>query len=102
MSVKLTRLGWDVGEPPSVASVERRLRREGVEPSVWSNGPHDRYAPHSHPYTKLLICAAGSITFTVDGEPVALQAGDGFLLPPETTHAATVGPDGCTCVEGHR
>ncbi|MCA1588487.1 MAG: hypothetical protein LC744_07495 [Chloroflexi bacterium] len=28
--------------------------------------------------------------------------GMGFVLPPRTVHAAVVGPDGCTCVEGHR
>ncbi len=99
---RLERLAWTSDEAPSVASVERRLREEGVAPSAWSNGPHDRYAEHSHPYTKLLMCAAGSITFTVEGEAVDLRPGDGFVLPPGTRHAALVGPGGCTCVEGHR
>ena len=80
------------------------LVAEGLDPLPWSNGPGDHYAPHEHPYTKLLICAAGSITFLVgpDASPVELRAGDGFELPPGTRHAAVVGPDGCTCVEGHR
>ena len=89
---------------PGVSAAESRLREAGVEPMAWSNGPHDRYAVHSHRYAKLLICAAGSITFLV-GEsavPVELGAGEGFELPPGTSHAALVGPDGCTCVEGHR
>ena len=100
----LQPLPWDRDDPPSAASVAARLRDEGVEPSAWSNGPNDRYAVHDHPYTKLLMCAAGSITFLVghDATPVTLTPGDGFVLPPGTPHAAVVGPRGCTCLEGHR
>lgn len=81
-----------------------RLRDAGVEPHAWSNGPGDCYSVHSHDYTKLLVCAAGSITFLVgpDAAPVELLPGDGFVLPPGTSHAAIVGPTGCTCLEGYR
>jgi len=87
-----------------VASAEARLRAAGVEPMSWSNSPGDRYEAHDHAFTKLLICAEGSITFLVgpDATPVELTPGTGFVLPPRTLHAADVGPDGCTCVEGHR
>lgn len=87
-----------------IAGASAHLRVAGVEPQAWSNGPGDRYAAHDHPYTKLLVCAEGSITFLVgaDETPVELSAGDGFEMPPHATHAAIVGPDGCTCVEGHR
>jgi uncharacterized protein YjlB len=81
-----------------------RLKAAGVEPHAWSNGPGDRYAAHEHTTTKLLICAEGSITFLVgaEEEEVRLEAGDGFVLPAGITHAAVVGPSGCTCLEGHR
>jgi hypothetical protein len=97
-------LPWDRDEAPSAASAARRLRDAGVEPHAWSNGPGDRYGVHEHPFTKLLVCAAGSITFLVglDAVPVELRPGDGFILPPGTPHAAVVGPAGCTCLEGHR
>lgn len=95
-------LAWDSAEPPSVASVERRLRREGVTPMAWSNGAGDRYGEHEHGYTKLLFCAEGSITFFVEGGAIELRPGEGFLLPPGTRHSALVGPAGCTCLEGHR
>jgi quercetin dioxygenase-like cupin family protein len=100
----LTPLDWAREEAPTTASVAERLRAEGVEPSAWSNGPGDRYGVHEHSYTKLLVCAAGSITFLIgqDAVPVALKPGDGFVLPPGTPHAAVVGPAGCTCLEGHR
>jgi uncharacterized protein YjlB len=100
----LAALPWDRTEAPGVDSVAEALRDAGVEPHAWSNGPGDRYAVHSHDYTKLLVCAAGSITFLVgpDALAVELQPGDGFILPPGTPHAAIVGPDGCTCLEGYR
>jgi quercetin dioxygenase-like cupin family protein len=100
----LQALPWNRPEPPSTASVARRLRDEGVEPYAWSNNPGDRYAVHQHGYTKLLVCAAGAITFLIgaDAVPVELHPGDGFVLPPGTPHAAVVGPAGCTCLEGHR
>ena len=87
-----------------IAAATERLRAAGVEPWSWTNGPGDRYAAHDHATTKLLICAAGSITFHVGDArlPAELRAGDGFVLPARTVHAAVVGPDGCTCLEGHR
>jgi len=89
---------------PGVSAAEERLRSLGVSPYAWSNGPGDRYAAHEHGTTKLLVCAEGSITFLVGPgrTPVELQAGDGIVLPAGTRHAAVVGPDGCTCLEGHR
>jgi quercetin dioxygenase-like cupin family protein len=86
------------------AAASERLRAAGVEPISWSNGPDDRYPAHEHPFTKLIVCAEGSITFLVGDEatPVDLGPGEGFELPPGTRHAAVVGPGGCTCVEGHR
>jgi quercetin dioxygenase-like cupin family protein len=100
----LEALAWDRDERPTPASVAERLRDAGVEPSAWSNRPGDHYEVHQHAYTKLLACAAGSITFLVgpDAVPVELRPGDGFVLPPGTPHAAVVGPAGCTCLEGHR
>jgi quercetin dioxygenase-like cupin family protein len=100
----MRRLSWESSEPPTVESVARRLRDEGVEPYAWSNGPGDRYAVHQHGYAKLLMCAAGSITFLVgaNAAPVELNAGEGFILPAGTPHAAEVGSAGCTCLEGHR
>jgi len=100
----LVDLPWDRAEPPDAAGVAQRLRDAGVEPHAWSNGPGDRYGVHSHDYTKLLVCASGSITFLVGADAVAveLQPGDGFILPPGTPHAAVVGPQGCTCLEGYR
>lgn len=89
---------------PGTAAAEERLRAAGVEPRAWSNGPGDRYGAHEHGSAKLLVCAAGSITFLIgsDERPYELTAGHGFVLPAGTRHAAVVGPDGCICLEGYR
>jgi quercetin dioxygenase-like cupin family protein len=98
------RLRWNGVEPPTPERVAIRLRDEGVKPYRWSNAAGDEYGAHRHAYTKLLMCAAGSITFRVgpNAVPQELRAGDGFVLPAGVEHAASVGPDGCTCLEGHR
>ena len=100
---RLERLAWPDGDAPDLAGAERHLRAAGMEPMSWSNAPLDRYSGHTHAYEKELYCVAGSIDFLVgdERETVTLSAGDGLRLPAGTWHAATVGPEGCTCVEGH-
>ena len=71
-------------------------------PRPWANGPGDRYGGHEHAFHKVLFCLAGSIVFHVDGRDVALRAGDRLDLEAGTVHAATVGPDGCSCIEASR
>ena len=77
-----------------------RLRAEADGCHSWSNGPGDRYAQHAHSYEKILYCVEGSITLTLRDRDVRLVAGDRMGLPPGTAHGATVGPQGCTCIEG--
>ena len=82
-----------------------QLRGEATGCYSWSNGPGDRYAPHSHTYEKVLYCIDGSITFVLeaqDGKRIELHAGDRMVLPEGTNHSAVVGPAGCTCIEGKR
>jgi len=85
------------------AELLARLRQQGLEPSVWANGPRDTYASHSHSYDKVLVATSGSITFhLVDmAQDVRLEAGERLDLPAGTAHAATVGPTGVTCLEAH-
>ena len=81
-----------------------RLRGEATGCCSWSNGPHDRYPPHSHSYEKVLYCVDGSIKFVLEraGKELLLKAGDRMVLPAGTLHSAIVGPHGCTCIEGQR
>jgi mannose-6-phosphate isomerase-like protein (cupin superfamily) len=71
-------------------------------PRSWQNGPGDRYGHHEHAFHKVLFCLSGSIVFHTDGGDVGLTAGDRLDLEPGTRHAATVGADGCSCVEASR
>jgi hypothetical protein len=71
-------------------------------PRSWGNGPGDRYGRHDHAFHKVLFCLTGSIVFHTDDGDVELTAGDRLDLEPGTSHAATVGPEGCGCVEASR
>jgi uncharacterized protein YjlB len=85
------------------ARLRERLRSEGLAPSAWGNGPHDRYSAHDHGYDKVIVVSAGSIRFGLpdrgDGHELAL--GDRLELPAGTMHDALVGADGVTCLEAH-
>jgi quercetin dioxygenase-like cupin family protein len=84
------------------AGLSARLRDEGLAPSTWGNGPHDRYSAHDHHYDKVIVVAAGSIRFGLtDGDGHDLAAGDRLELPAGTSHDALVGPGGVTCLEAH-
>ncbi len=50
----------------------------------------------------MLFCLDGSIVFHTDDGDVELLPGDRLDLEPGTGHAATVGPEGCECVEASR
>lgn len=71
-------------------------------PRPWGNAPGDRYAAHDHAYHKVLFCLRGSLVFHVGDADVEVRAGDRLDLAPGTVHAATVGPEGCECVEASR
>jgi quercetin dioxygenase-like cupin family protein len=81
-----------------------KLRSEASGCYSWSNGPGDRYAPHSHTYEKVLYCVDGSITFALEheGKQLELKPGGRMVVPAGAVHSAIVGPSGCTCIEGHR
>ncbi|HET7028550.1 MAG TPA: cupin domain-containing protein [Candidatus Limnocylindrales bacterium] len=83
------------------SAAAKRLREEGLDPALWSNGPGDRYASHRHEYDKVIVVERGSIAFGVEGETVQLSAGDRLELPAGTEHDAIVGPDGVVCLEAH-
>lgn len=87
----------------SRADALEAFRAEGCSaPQSWANGPDDRYGRHAHDYHKVLFCLDGSIMFHTGEEDVALEAGDRLDLEPGTLHGATVGPDGCECIEASR
>ena len=86
-----------------MADTGSRLRAEGLDPGSWSNGPGDRYASHEHGYDKVIVVESGSIRFGLpaSGEAIELEVGDRLELPAGTSHDATVGGLGVTCLEAH-
>jgi quercetin dioxygenase-like cupin family protein len=77
---------------------------EGLDPYLWSNGPHDIYAAHTHGYDKVIYVVSGSITFGLPelGQNLMLKAGDRLDLPAGTVHDAVVGSQGVVCLEAHK
>jgi quercetin dioxygenase-like cupin family protein len=101
MQFAVTR--WSKSTPPAVSELHERLLKEGLFPYDWSNSPGDTYSPHVHDYDKVIIVMRGSITWTLSQteETFETRAGDRIDLPRGTWHAAQVGPQGVTCLEGH-
>ena len=86
-----------------LAGAVAALEAEGCSaPRSWGNGPGDTYSRHAHDRHKVLFCLRGSIVFHLDDGDVSLSAGDRIDLVPGTVHGASVGPDGCDCVEAWR
>lgn len=95
---------WTWGPDVREAELRAQLRGEGLSPYAWRNGPNFEYSAHTHSYTKVLYVVSGSITFRLpkNDETIEMEAGDRLELPARTLHAATVGPEGVSCLEAAR
>jgi quercetin dioxygenase-like cupin family protein len=89
--------------PVDRASLEARLRAEGLDPSVWSSGPGALLGRHTHDFDKVLVVVDGKVTFglTGSGAGVTLASGERLDLPADVEHEASVGDMGVTCFEAH-
>jgi quercetin dioxygenase-like cupin family protein len=101
MQFKITR--WEQPAPPTPSELQTQLPKEDLFPYDWSSSPGDIYAPHVHDYDKVIIVVHGSIKWVLPQteEVIETHAGDRIDLPRGTWHAAEVGPQGVTCLEGH-
>jgi quercetin dioxygenase-like cupin family protein len=97
--VSYRHIPWSGGSQPSEGEVKALLAQEGLSGYRWSNGPGDRYAAHSHSYTKVLYCLQGEISFHLEGATVDLQPGDRLEVAAGVVHSAHVGPQGVSCFE---
>ena len=95
---------WSEEKLPDEALLRSILADEDLHPYVWSNGPGDVYAAHSHSYHKVIYVVRGSITFGLpdSGDKVTLNRGDRLELPAGIAHNAVVGHEGVACLEAHR
>ena len=93
------RAAFDGTNPLTTAEVEKQLRDQGHTPRTWSNAIDTVYEWHDHTYHKRLYCTSGRITFHTDEGDFELRPGDRLDIDPGTSHGATVGSEGVTCVE---
>ena len=95
---------WPVLQPPTERELRQMFIREGLFCYDWSNDPGDVYPAHTHDYDKVLYVVSGSITWLLPttNEVIETHAGDRIDLPRGTLHAAVVGPEGVTCLEGQK
>ncbi len=95
---------WAGSTPPTESTLRQLYADEGLHPYVWSNGPRDVYAAHSHGFDKVIYVVSGSITFGLPelGEQLTLNPGDRLDLPAGVVHNAQVGAQGVVCLEGHK
>src|ERR671929_2076691 len=84
--------------PPTEQAVRQIYAREGLRPYAWSNGPHDVYGVHAHPYEKVLRVVRGSIRFELaeHNTSVDLHLGDELVLPAGGAPPPPLRPGGGT------
>ena len=54
---------WANPAPPTEPMLTHQLESEGLAPYKWSSNPQDVFPAHDHPYDKVIMVLAGSITF---------------------------------------
>jgi quercetin dioxygenase-like cupin family protein len=56
---------------------------------------------HKHPYAETFLIRRGSATFTIGSEHLTGRAGQVLVVPAETPHTFSSGPDGYEAVHIH-
>lgn len=56
---------------------------------------------HRHPYAETFVIRRGSATFTVGPQELVGRAGQVIVVPADTPHTFTTGPDGYEAVHIH-
>ena len=89
--------------PVDRASLEARLKAEGLQVSAWSNLAGERFEERVNDYDKVVVAVEGSITFGLIGYGggFMLTPGERLDLPATISYDAVVGPKGVTCLEAH-
>jgi mannose-6-phosphate isomerase-like protein (cupin superfamily) len=97
--VRITR--WRGGQYPTLSTITRLMKSEGLRPYMWMNMPNHRYAVRSHGYNKVLFVIEGTVelVFPDSNQRVALKAGDRTDIPAGVRHGTIVGKAGAKCVE---
>jgi quercetin dioxygenase-like cupin family protein len=97
--MKLQKYRWSKVYESAEEELTAQLQAKNIGAERWTADEYESFALHMHAKDKQLWCAEGSITFTVGGKPISLQAGDTLTLPANTPHQALAGMSGCVCYE---
>jgi len=94
---------WEAANPPTENLLLEIMKKQGLNPVSWSNGPYDTYSPRKHKYFRVIYVVRGSITFVMPALNLRLELkpGDRLELPAGIVHRVEIGTEGVTCVEGH-
>lgn len=97
--VRVTR--WSGGQHPTMSTITRLMKTQGLRPYMWMNTPNHRYAVRSHGYDKVLYVVEGSLELLLpdSNQRTRLRPGDRADIPSGVRHAAIVGSTGVKCVE---
>jgi quercetin dioxygenase-like cupin family protein len=80
-----------------IAQLEKEGWRHIYE---WSDAPGTVYPENAHADKVVIYVTEGSLQLEIQGQIHQLLTGDRFDVPPQTPHAAIVGPEGCQYVVG--
>ncbi len=85
----------------SPTEAKQQLTKEGFEHIYeWRDAPGTSYPPHRHKDKVTLFILSGSLEFHINEQTFGVKEGARFDVPPETTHTAEVGPEGCAFMVG--
>lgn len=92
---------WQGGQHPSLSTIMRIMKQEGLRPYMWSNLANHRYGIRSHNYDKILFVIDGSLEIHLpdSNSIVTLRTGDRITIPAGVRHMTVVGATGAKCVE---
>jgi len=96
-----TRVRWDeLARPGPVAGVEAAtVHGARLSAARYVLEPNVVVPEHAHASEEFGHVLAGSLELRCAGAVERLGPGDAFLVPGDTPHAATAGPDGCELLE---
>ena len=98
-AVRVTR--WSGGQHPTLSTITREMKKEGLRPYMWMNTPNHRYAVRSHGYHKVVYVVDGMVDIILpdSNQQMRLKAGDRVDIPAGVRHGTIVGRTGAQCVE---
>jgi mannose-6-phosphate isomerase-like protein (cupin superfamily) len=87
----------------NLAQLEEQLHSEGfLHTYVWHDGPHARYADHTHPSETAHIILEGEMSLAMDGRSHTYRQGQRCDVPAGAVHSARMGPSGCRYLIGEK